>query len=94
MPDSENRRKTAEQGFERVLGKVPVKQPINSRNSQNRCFSGVLAVLRVVFRLFYHDPLGTFFGCFPAVFQCWPFGTPVHGRKDCKPNINNSRGGP
>ena len=73
MPDIENSRKTAKKGAEWV----PVKQPKNSRkNSRNTrktvetaVFPGVSAVFPAVFRLFDWDPLGTFFGCFPAVFK-------------------------
>ena len=73
MPDIENSRKTAEKGAEWVT----IKQPKNSRkNSQNTrktvktaVFSGGSAVLPAAFRLLCRDPLGTLFGCFPAVFN-------------------------
>ena len=69
MPDIENSRKTAEGGAEWVTVKQPGKQSKHPKNSQNSCFSGVLAVFPAVFRLFYRDPLGTPFGCFSAVFN-------------------------
>ena len=65
MPDIENSRKTGEKGCRAG----PVKQPEHLKSSQNSCFSGVSAVFPAVFRLFDRGPLGTFLGCFPAVFN-------------------------
>ena len=68
MPDIENSRKAAKKrcrvGPGQRAGNTAERQPENSRNSQNSCFSGVSAVLPAVFRLFARDPLGTFFCLF------------------------------
>ena len=72
-PDVQNSRKIAEKGAEWVPGKVPAKQQRNSqknsRNSQDSCFSAVSAVFPAAFWRFYQNPLGTSFGCFPAVLN-------------------------
>ena len=72
MPDIENSRKTAEKGAEWVTIKQPKNSLKNVKTPEEQlfdCFLGVLAVLPAAFRLLYRDPLGTFFGCFSAVFN-------------------------
>ena len=47
-------------------GKTAWRTAETPENIQNRCFSGVSAVLQAAVRLFYRDPLGTLFGCISA----------------------------
>ena len=61
MPDIENSRKTAEKGAG--------KQPENSRNTRKKQLFCSFGRFPAVFRLFCCDPLGTFVGCFPDVFN-------------------------
>ena len=84
-PDLENSRKrcrvapeqsagkTAEKGAEWPPSKVPGKQPKNSRTGSQTAEKQLFCTLRVFFRLFSRHftrgPLGTFFGCFSAVFK-------------------------
>ena len=46
-------------------------------------FFAISDVLPAVFRLFYRDPLGTFFRLFSGCFQGRAFGTSVDDRRDC-----------
>ena len=103
MPDFENNwktAKTAEKGAEWVPAKQPVTQPKNAGHTAKtikRAVFSVSAVFLAVFRLFERDPLGTFFGCFPAVFKCRASGTSVDGNRDWnnliqKPLLLKSKG--
>ena len=64
-----NSRKGCGVGHGKAAEKQPEKHPKHTKNCQNSCFSCISALFPAVFRLFYRDPLGTLFGCFPAVFN-------------------------
>ena len=68
MPDIDNcySRKRCRVGPGQGARKRAEKQP---EKQSKQLFFGCSDVLLAVFRLFYRDPLGTLFGCFPAVFN-------------------------
>ena len=86
MPDIENSRETTEKGAEGVTAKQPKHPKKKKKNSCFARFGCFPAALRLFYRHFAGDPLGTFFGLFSGCFQCQAFGTFVDGNTDCNRN--------